>query len=82
MSLLRLVARLAARRGTLGGAAVVAAIALPLALRGATRRTWTLPARSDARQTVSALRERSRGVVAAAASTAGRVRSALVPAGA
>jgi hypothetical protein len=83
MRLLRLVARLAMRRGTLFGAAIVAAaVVLPLVLRGSSRGPLTLPARSDARQTVSALRNRSRSAAAAAASTAGRVRSALAQAGA
>jgi hypothetical protein len=82
MGLVRLVARLATRRGTLVGAVVVvAAVVLPLALRGSSRGSWTLPAPSDARQSVSALRDRSRSAAAAAVNTAGRVRSALVPAG-
>src|SRR5439155_14470191 len=79
MRILRLATRLAARRGTLVGLAiVVAAVVLPMALRGSSRRSWTLPAPSGARQTVGALRERSRGAVAAATSRAARLRSALV----
>ena len=81
MRLFRLLARLATRRGTLVGVAIVAILAvLPLALRGS-RGPLTLPSRPAARPTVGALRERSRSAAAAAASTAGRVRAALVPAG-
>ena len=72
MRLLRLVARLAMRRGTMTGMAVVAAVVLPLGLRGWSRGSPTLPDRSDAPQTG--------GPPAAAASTAEPVGSA--PAGA
>jgi hypothetical protein len=76
LSALKLVWKLATRRGTLAGLALVvgAAVVVPVALRAASRSSLTLPAPTEARDRFTALRDRTR---AAAASTAGRVKSRL-----
>ena len=76
MSAIKLVWKLATRRGTLAGLALVvgAAVVVPVALRAAQRGSLSLPASSEARERLASLRDRTR---AAAVSTAGRVRERL-----